>query len=100
MAARPARARRCWSSRRRAASGSPRCRSCATAGAEAIGTASASKHDAIRAQGAAHAIDYRTQDVKAEVERITGGEGVDVVLDALGEFRQSYSTAARRAGGW
>jgi NADPH:quinone reductase-like Zn-dependent oxidoreductase len=63
-------------------------------GAEVIGTASASKHDAVRAQGAAHVIDYRTQDVKAEVERITGGRGVDVVLDALGEFRRSYSMLA------
>jgi NADPH:quinone reductase-like Zn-dependent oxidoreductase len=30
-------------------------------GAEVFGTASASKHEAIRAQGVAHAIDYRTQ---------------------------------------
>jgi NADPH:quinone reductase-like Zn-dependent oxidoreductase len=66
-------------------------------GAEAIGTASASKHDAIRAQGAAHAIDYRDQDVADEVKRITGGRGVDVVMDALGEFRQSYKLL--RAGG-
>jgi NADPH:quinone reductase-like Zn-dependent oxidoreductase len=66
-------------------------------GVEAIGTASASKHEAIRAQGAAHAIDYRNQDVAAEVKRITGGRGVDVVLDALGEFRQSYKLL--RAGG-
>jgi NADPH:quinone reductase-like Zn-dependent oxidoreductase len=66
-------------------------------GAEAIGTASASKHDAIRAQGAAHAIDYRNQDVAKEVKRITEGRGVDVVLDALGEFRQSYKLL--RAGG-
>jgi synaptic vesicle membrane protein VAT-1 len=60
-------------------------------GAEVIGTASASKHDAIREQGVAHAIDYRTQDVKQEVTRITNGRGVDVVLDALGEFKASYS---------
>jgi NADPH:quinone reductase-like Zn-dependent oxidoreductase len=66
-------------------------------GAEAIGTASASKHDAIRAQGAAHAIDYRNQDVAEEVKRITDGRGVDVVLDALGEFRQSYKLL--RTGG-
>lgn len=59
-------------------------------GAEVIGTASASKHDAVRAQGATHVIDYRTQDVQAEVKRITGGKGVDVVLDALGSFRESY----------
>lgn len=66
-------------------------------GAEPIGTASASKHDAIRAQGAAYAIDYRNQDVAAEVERITGGKGVDVVMDALGDFRRSYKLL--RAGG-
>lgn len=66
-------------------------------GAETIGTASASKHDAIRAQGAAHAIDYRNQDVAKEVERITGGQGVDVVMDALGDFRRSYKLL--RTGG-
>jgi NADPH:quinone reductase-like Zn-dependent oxidoreductase len=60
-------------------------------GAEVIGTASASKHDAVRAQGAAHVIDYRNQDVQAEVKRLTGDKGgVDVVLDALGSFRESY----------
>ena len=59
-------------------------------GAEVIGTASAAKHDAVRAQGAAHVIDYRTEDVGQEVTRITGGRGVDVVLDALGSFRESY----------
>jgi NADPH:quinone reductase-like Zn-dependent oxidoreductase len=66
-------------------------------GVEVIGTASASKHEAIRAQGANHAIDYRSQDVGREVERITNGRGVDVVLDALGEFRASYSLL--RTGG-
>lgn len=61
-------------------------------GAEIFGTASASKHDAIRAQGVAHAIDYRTQDFEAEVNRITDGEGVDVIIDALGptSFRRDY----------
>jgi NADPH:quinone reductase-like Zn-dependent oxidoreductase len=63
-------------------------------GAVAIGTASAAKHDAVRAQGAEHVIDYRSQDVRKEVDRITNGRGVDVVLDALGEFRQSYAMLA------
>jgi synaptic vesicle membrane protein VAT-1 len=63
-------------------------------GAVAIGTASAAKHDAVRAQGAEHVIDYRSQNVRREVDRITNGRGVDVVLDALGEFRQSYSMLA------
>jgi synaptic vesicle membrane protein VAT-1 len=63
-------------------------------GARVIGTASAGKHDACRAQGAAELIDYRTQDVEAEVKRITKGAGVDVVLDALGDFRTSYKLLA------
>jgi NADPH:quinone reductase-like Zn-dependent oxidoreductase len=60
--------------------------------AEIFGTASASKHDAIRAQGVEHAIDYRTQDFEQEVRRITGGEGVDVIMDATGptNFRKDY----------
>jgi NADPH:quinone reductase-like Zn-dependent oxidoreductase len=49
-----------------------------------IGTASASKHNALRSLGIDHAIDYRTADVEAEVARITNGRGVDVVLDPIG----------------
>ena len=61
-------------------------------GAEIFGTASASKHDAIRAQGVEHAIDYRSQDFEQEIRRITGGEGVDLVMDATGptNFRKDY----------
>ena len=61
-------------------------------GAEVFGTASASKHDAIRAHGVDHAIDYRSQDFAEEVRRITGAEGIDVAFDALGpsSFRKDY----------
>jgi len=61
-------------------------------GAEILGTASASKHEAIREQGVQHAIDYRTLDFEDEVRRITRGEGVDVIVDALGptSFRKDY----------
>jgi NADPH:quinone reductase-like Zn-dependent oxidoreductase len=61
-------------------------------GAEIFGTASPSKHGAILAQGVRHPIDYRNQDFEAEVGRITGGEGVDVIIDALGptSFRKDY----------
>ncbi len=61
-------------------------------GAEIFGTASASKHDAIRAQGVDHAIDYRNVDFEAEVMRITNGEGVDIAFDAIGpsSFRKDY----------
>jgi len=62
------------------------------AGAEIFGTASAAKHEAIKAQGVDHPIDYRTQDFKAEVKRLTNGEGVDVILDPMGptSFRKDY----------
>jgi NADPH:quinone reductase-like Zn-dependent oxidoreductase len=60
--------------------------------AEIFGTASGSKHDAIRAQGVEHAIDYRTQDFEQEIRRITGDQGVDVIMDATGpsNFRKDY----------
>jgi NADPH:quinone reductase-like Zn-dependent oxidoreductase len=69
------------------------------AGAEIFGTASPGKHEAIRAQGVTHAIDYRSQDFEDEVMRITGGEGVDLIMDALGptSFRKDYRLL--RAGG-
>lgn len=61
-------------------------------GAEVFGTASASKHEAIREQGVDHAIDYRSQDFAEEVRRLTRGEGIDVAFDALGpsSFRKDY----------
>ena len=49
-----------------------------------FGTASAAKHEALRAEGCTHPIDYRSVDYVREVRRLTGGEGVDIVLDALG----------------
>ena len=67
---------------------------CKIAGAEVIGTASAAKHAQLREAGVAHAIDYRTQDFEAEVRRVTGGRGVDIVLDATGAFRKSYRCLA------
>jgi NADPH:quinone reductase len=39
---------------------------------------------AARAHGAAHAINYRSQDFAAEVLAMTGGRGVDIVLDMVG----------------
>ena len=68
-------------------------------GAEIFGTASASKHDAIREQGVDHPIDYRNQDFLEEVMRLTEGVGVDVAMDAIGpsSFRKSYR--ALRQGG-
>jgi NADPH:quinone reductase-like Zn-dependent oxidoreductase len=56
----------------------------ALGGVTLFGTASASKHPVLREAGVQHPIDHRTQDYVAEVKRLTGGRGVDLVLDALG----------------
>ena len=54
-------------------------------GLQVIVTAgSAAKCAAALALGADHAIDYKAQDFVAEVARITGGKGVEVVLDMVG----------------
>lgn len=57
-----------------------------------FGTSSASKHAFIRDQGCTHPIDYRTRDYAAEVRGLTGGKGVDVVLDPLGgaDWKKGY----------
>ncbi len=44
---------------------------------------SADKCEAALRHGASHAINYKTQDFVEEVDRITGGRGVDVVLDMI-----------------
>jgi NADPH:quinone reductase-like Zn-dependent oxidoreductase len=49
-----------------------------------FGTASAAKHEVLRAEGCTHPIDYHTEDYAARVRELTDGEGVDVVLDPLG----------------
>jgi NADPH:quinone reductase-like Zn-dependent oxidoreductase len=70
------------------------------AGAEVFGTASGSKHDAIRELGCEHPIDYRTKDFADEVRRITGEkQPLDLVMDAIGgkSFKQSFSLL--RGGG-
>jgi NADPH:quinone reductase-like Zn-dependent oxidoreductase len=69
------------------------------AGAEIFGTASASKHEAIRAQGVDHPIDYRSQDFAEEAMRITDGGGLDLIIDAIGptSFKKDY--AILRPGG-
>jgi NADPH2:quinone reductase len=54
----------------------------AWAGAEVIATvSSATKADRARAGGAAHVINYRQEDVATRVREITGGAGVDHVVD-------------------
>ncbi len=65
-------------------------------GVELFGTSSASKHGLLREWGVQHPIDYRTQDYAEEVRRITGGRGVDLILDALGgpDWAKNYALLA------
>ena len=65
----------------------------AIGGVEVFGTASPAKHAFLRELGCAHPIDYRSADYAEEVRRITGGAGVDVVLDPLGgdDWRKGYA---------
>jgi NADPH:quinone reductase-like Zn-dependent oxidoreductase len=64
-------------------------------GAGAVyGTASGSKHDAIRGFGVDHPIDYTKTDFRKEVRRISGEkQPLDLVMDAIGgsSFRKSWS---------
>jgi synaptic vesicle membrane protein VAT-1 len=53
-------------------------------GAKVIGTASAGKHEELRALGVDHLIDYRTEDFEQRARQITGGRGVELILDAVG----------------
>jgi NADPH:quinone reductase-like Zn-dependent oxidoreductase len=67
------------------------------AGAEVIGTASASKHAGVRALGAVP-VDYRNEDVPKRVRQISP-EGVDAVFDHVGGPRLVDSWRMLRRGG-
>ncbi|GAA4492670.1 medium chain dehydrogenase/reductase family protein [Hymenobacter ginsengisoli] len=60
-------------------------------GLTAYGTASTGKQALVRAQGGI-AIDYTTTDFVAEIAGLTGGAGVDAVLDGIGgpQLTRSY----------
>jgi NADPH2:quinone reductase len=62
-------------------------------GASVIATASAAKHDTVKALGADTVLDSRRPDLAAEITRVTGG--VDLVLESVGEatFRTSLAVA-------
>jgi acyl transferase domain-containing protein/NADPH:quinone reductase-like Zn-dependent oxidoreductase/acyl carrier protein len=53
------------------------------AGAEVFATASPHKWPLLRAQGVEHLMSSRTLDFADEIDRITGGTGVDIVLNSL-----------------
>lgn len=55
-------------------------------GINLIGTAGSDEKCALaKAHGATHIINYRTEDFVARVRDITGGKGVDVVMDSVGK---------------
>jgi NADPH:quinone reductase-like Zn-dependent oxidoreductase len=68
-------------------------------GAKTFGTASAGKHEFLRQRGLDHPIDYRDQDWVPVLMDLTGGRGVELIIDPLGgkSWKQSYS-ALRRTG--
>ena len=57
------------------------------------------KLDAARALGADAGLDHARDDVPAEVKRLTGGRGADVVVDSVGERTWAQSLRALRRGG-
>jgi NADPH:quinone reductase-like Zn-dependent oxidoreductase len=65
-------------------------------GARVFGTASASKHDELRALGVDELIDYRTEDFEVRAREITDGRGVELILDAIGgaSFKKGYRLLA------
>jgi NADPH:quinone reductase len=69
-------------------------------GATVIATASPGKHETVRALGADHVLDSYAADLAAEVTALTGGSGVDVVLESAGgaTFAASLAAAKRVTG--
>jgi len=64
-----------------------------------FGTCSAPDMAAVERRGAV-AIDYRNEDFLARMRELTGGEGVDVVLDGIGGKVALRSFRALRKGNW
>jgi NADPH2:quinone reductase len=54
-------------------------------GARVIATASPGKHETVLALGADHVLDSLDGDLAAQVLRLTGGAGVDLVLESAGD---------------
>lgn len=59
----------------------------------------AAKLEAARKLGADHVVDYSTQDFLAEVKRLTGKRGVDVVFEHTGKSTWEKSILSLTAGG-
>jgi NADPH:quinone reductase-like Zn-dependent oxidoreductase len=68
-------------------------------GAETYGTASPGKHKFLTDRGLDHPIDYRKQDWLPELQQLTNGRGVDLVIDPIGGAHWKKSYAALRSTG-
>ncbi|MDX2244226.1 MAG: zinc-binding dehydrogenase [Leptolyngbyaceae cyanobacterium bins.302] len=55
----------------------------ALAGLKVISTCSMANFDWVRQLGASDVLDYHTQDVAAEVQKLTDGRGVDAIVDTV-----------------
>jgi len=63
-------------------------------GAVTYGTASGSKHQFLKERGLDHPIDYRKQDWQPELQKLTNGLGVDLIIDPIGgaHWKKSYAS--------
>ncbi|MGW4354451.1 zinc-binding dehydrogenase [Nocardia sp. NPDC004582] len=70
-------------------------------GATVIGTAAPGEHETVLAAGADHVLDSRAADLASRVRRLTGGAGVDLVLESAGgsTFEHSLAAAQRVCNG-
>jgi synaptic vesicle membrane protein VAT-1 len=68
-------------------------------GATIYGTASSGKHAFLKPRGLHEAIDYRTKDWAVELDRLTNGKGVALIVDPLGGNHWKKSYKALRSTG-
>lgn len=68
-------------------------------GATIYGTASARKHTFLKERGLTAAIDYTAGDWRPEIDRLTHGRGVELIVDPLGGSHWKRSYAALRPTG-
>jgi NADPH:quinone reductase-like Zn-dependent oxidoreductase len=72
---------------------------CKIVGAETYGTASPQKHESLTEHGLDHPIDYRNRDYERVVGDLTGGQGVQVILDPMGGKHWSKNYRLLAPGG-
>lgn len=53
-------------------------------GAVTFGTASSWKHEFLKEKGYDYVLDYRSQDWRQEIKKLTEGKGIEVIIDSIG----------------